>query len=116
MYPPLLIHLIASILLLISSLTILLSKTNKKIKIFSMINRLLYLVFLATGFVLARYTFSNHWILTLIKIIIAFCLIICLEILAANKTQTHLSKKFLLLILLLFILVFVIGFVLHMQF
>ncbi|MCT4396608.1 DUF1516 family protein [Periweissella beninensis] len=116
MYPPLLFHLVTSALLLCSTLIIIFAKTNKKVKAFSMFNRFFYLIFLITGLLLARYTFANHFILTIFKIILAFGLIICLEILAASKTQTHLSKKFLFLIFILFMLVCITGFILHNQF
>lgn len=108
-----LIHLITAVLLLLMTFWLLVAHSNKQISVIMFINRLLYILLIVTGIRLAFWTFSDHWFLTSLKLILALGLIGSVEVLGAHKIQASLTVKNIIPMLVLFILVFVVGFSLH---
>lgn len=107
------IHLISAIVLLILVIGIILARTNKQLGSLMVISRILYLFLLVTGIRLAFFTFSDHPILTISKLLVALGLIGTIEVLGAHKGQATIGIRQILPVTILFILVITLGFMLH---
>ncbi|UQS84742.1 YisL family protein [Apilactobacillus apisilvae] len=101
------IHLVfAIILVILISLSVF--KQNN-FKIYMMISRVTYLVFLITGIVLFFKAYSRDPLLAILKVLAALLFIGMLEMTFAEKTKGRLTKWMVISLFIALILLFIIG-------
>ncbi|GKT03749.1 DUF1516 family protein [Furfurilactobacillus entadae] len=106
-------HLWGAIFLLITVIAGLASKTEKRIKVWLMWSRVLYMIMIISGVIEAARTFSHAPLLTIIKGLFGIILIGLIEIVFARKQETHVTTTLYWLLGAGFLLTIILGVSLH---
>lgn len=106
-------HFWIAILLVLTVLAGVFSKTEKRVKWWLMWSRLLYMVMIITGFIAATKTWSTVPILTILKGTLAILLIGIVEIVFARKQETHVTPWLYVVLGLLFAATIILGYTIY---
>lgn len=105
-----LIHLGTILLLIVTVIIGLTAKSQKRVKKWMIISRLLYLLLLVTGGVILFYVFPNTPFTATLKFVLAIGLVILIEISFAQKQERKMTFTLAAILSLFFILTFACGY------
>lgn len=105
-----LIHLGTIIVLVVTVITGLTAKSQRLVKKWMILSRLLYLFFLITGGVILFYVFPSAPITAILKFVLAIGLVILIEISFAQKQERKMTFTLSAILSLFFILTFACGY------
>ncbi|WP_137597743.1 DUF1516 family protein [Paucilactobacillus kaifaensis] len=105
-----LIHLGTILLLVVTVITGLTAKSQKRIKKWMILSRIFYLLLLVTGGVILFFVFPTAPLIATLKFILAICLVILIEVSFAQKQERKMTFTLSAILSLFFILTFACGY------